>query len=136
MKKLRILLAEDNRGDVILVREALREHHIDHELHVVEDGEEALAYVARLGNTDEMPCPDIVLLDLNLPKSDGTTVLAALRRRPESASVPVIVVTSSAAPADQALVARLGISRYFQKPSDYEEFMRLESVIRDVAGLT
>src|SRR3954453_6702788 len=68
---IRILLAEDNQGDVILVEEALAEHKIAHELHVVSDGAEALNFVAEMGNGDGPPCPDVLLLDLNLPKVDG-----------------------------------------------------------------
>jgi CheY-like chemotaxis protein len=102
MRLLHILLAEDNRGDVMLVREALREHHIEHELHVVQDGQQALDYVVRMGKAGEAPCPDILLLDLNLPKADGRTVLTEFRKHPECAKTPVVVVTSSDAPKDRA----------------------------------
>jgi CheY-like chemotaxis protein len=133
-KRLRILLAEDNQGDVMLVREALREHSVDHELHVAQDGEEALTYVARMGKAGETLCPDLLLLDLNLPKCDGPTVLKALRRHPEGADIPVIVITSSDAAKDQARIANLGIKRHFRKPNNYEEFMQLGSIIRTIVS--
>ena len=130
--RLRILLAEDNPGDVMLVREALQQHGVDHELHVAEDGEEALAYVARMGKSGEMLCPDLLLLDLNLPKCDGPTVLKALRGHAEGADIPVIVITSSDASKDQARIANLGIKHHFRKPSNYEEFMQLGSIVQNI----
>jgi CheY-like chemotaxis protein len=72
---LHILLAEDNPGDVFLVRRALAEHNISHVLSVVKDGAEALEFLARMGKTKELPCPDVLLLDVNLPKVDGSRFL-------------------------------------------------------------
>ena len=132
MRVLRILLAEDNRGDVLLVRESLREHRIKHELYVVRDGQEALDYVGRMGGTDEVPYPDLILLDLNLPKVDGSTVLGELRQHPESARVPVIVVTSSDSAKDKERMAQFGISCYFRKPTEYEDYMQLGSIVKQV----
>ena len=135
MKDLHILLAEDNRGDILLVRESLQEHQIGHQLHVVQDGQEALDYVSHLGETDEAPCPDLVLLDLNLPKADGSTVLVAVRQNPVCAHIPVIVVTSSDSPKERERMAQLGISHYFRKPSEYDDYMQLGAVIKKVLGL-
>lgn len=132
MKHLHILLAEDNRGDVFLIRQALNEHRIPHELHVVQDGAEAIGYISRMGRPGSEPCPDLLLLDLNLPKIDGPQVLDALRQREDCANIPVIVVTSSDAPSDRAKVTQLGISHYFRKPLDLAAFMRLGAVIKDV----
>ncbi len=129
---LQILLAEDNPGDILLVQEALQEHHIEHELHVVEDGAKALAYLAQVGKTGEAPCPDILLLDLNLPKIDGTQVLAEFRKHPECVRMPVIVITSSGAQRDRARVSEFGVARYFKKPSDFDEFLRLGAIVREV----
>jgi chemotaxis family two-component system response regulator Rcp1 len=130
MRALQILLAEDNRGDVLLIQESLREHQIQHKLYVVRDGQEALDYVGRM--PDEVPYPDLVLLDLNLPKVDGSTVLSELRQHPESARVPVIVVTSSDSAKDKGRMAQLGISHYFRKPTEYEDYMRLGSIVKQV----
>jgi|SRR5579863_268512 len=130
-----ILLFEDNAGDILLVQEALQKQHIRHRLHVIRDGEAALAYIARIVEPGGEPLPDLVLLDLNLPGADGGQILSALRRHQGCARVPVIVVSSSGTPRDQARMAQLGISRYFRKPIDFDEFMQLGAVVREVAAL-
>lgn len=132
MNKLNVLLAEDNRGDVLLVREALAEHDIPSELHVMRDGGEALDYIARIGQTSHTPCPDLMLLDLNLPKADGLAILAEFRKHPECTHTPVIVISSSDAPRDKERAGALGITRYFRKPSDLDEFLKLGEVVREV----
>jgi two-component system, chemotaxis family, response regulator Rcp1 len=129
---IHILLAEDNIGDVMLVQEALTAHRIEGTLHVVKDGQEALDFVARMGKPESVPCPDLMLLDMNLPKADGATVLAAFREHKASAATPVIVVTSSNNPKDRSRVAALGVTHYFRKPPDFDEFMKLGEVVRDV----
>lgn len=131
---LNIFLAEDNRGDVLLVRRALDEHHIAHALYVARDGEEALAVVSTMGQPGHMRCPDLMLLDLNLPKVDGPEVLAQFRKHPACARTPVVVITSSDARCDRARMAALGIARYFRKPSDLDEFMQLGAVVRELVG--
>jgi CheY-like chemotaxis protein len=131
---LHILLAEDNPGDVLLVREALAEHRIAHELHLVRDGGEALAFVAQMGQRGGTPCPDLVLMDLNLPKVDGSEVLSEFRKHPACAHTPVIVVTSSDAQRDRARMAGLGVTRYFRKPSDFNAFLKLGEMVREVVG--
>ena len=131
---LHILLAEDNFGDVLLVMQALTEHQVHHELHVVKDGDEALQFLERMGQAGEPPCPDVLLLDLNLPKVDGPQVLQAFRNNPACAKTPVIVVTSSDAPADRKRVKDLGATAYFRKPYELAEFMRLGAVIKEVVA--
>jgi CheY-like chemotaxis protein len=133
-KLLNILLVEDNRGDVLLVRQALHEHQIRHELYVVQDGAEAIQFIARMGEPGEAPCPDLMLLDLNLPKAEGQQVLAAFRKHPACAHTPVIVVSSSDAPRDRARIGELGVARYFRKPSELEEFMKLGAVVKEVVN--
>ena len=130
---LRILLAEDNPGDVFLVRRALEEHNISHELNVVQDGAEALDFMTRMGRSTKVPCPDVMLLDLNLPKVSGARVLSEFRKHPECSDTPVIVITSSDAQKDRARMEELGVARYFRKPSDYRAFLRLGAVVREVA---
>jgi CheY-like chemotaxis protein len=132
MKMARIFLAEDNRGDVLLIRRALAEHGIEHELHVVHDGEAAITFLSRMGQPDGVPCVDLVLLDLNLPKVDGSQILRELRTHPQCADTPVIIVSSSNASSDRSRIAALGISHYFQKPSELDAFMRLGAVVRVV----
>ncbi len=129
---LQILLAEDNEGDVMLVEQALAEHEIVHELYVVKDGDEALGYVAGMGSGDGPPCPDVLLLDLNLPKVDGPQVLKHFRQHPACAQTPVIVVTSSDAPRDRERVKALGANAYFRKPSDFTEFMALGALVKEL----
>jgi len=107
-----------------------------HELHVVRDGGEALAFLARMGLPDGPPCPDVVLLDLNLPKADGVEILAEFRRNPACAHTPVIAVTSSDTPKDRSQMAALGVNRYFRKPSDLEAFLELGATVREVVELS
>jgi CheY-like chemotaxis protein len=134
VKPAHILLVEDNRGDIVVVRLSLQRHGIEHTLHILNDGDEALKYIARMGESQDAPFPDVVLLDLNLPKVDGPEVLRAFRRRPDCAHVPVIVLTSSDAPSDREQVAALGISYYFKKPTDFESFMQVGGVVGRFIG--
>jgi len=131
MKAIRVLVAEDNEGDVFLVKEALRFHNLEFQLHVAPDGLAAMRYVEDLGLTPEAPCPDVFLLDLNLPKVDGHDVLNALRAHPRCSRVPVIIVTSSDAPKDRERAELLGATHYFRKPCDLTEFMALGAIIRE-----
>ena len=132
MKPLYILVAEDNHADVILFREALEHHHIEYQLHVVGDGQSALQFVAQMGSSPETPCPDLMLLDLNLPKVDGPAILQEFRKHPECAFTPVIVVTSSDAQTDRAKVAEFQVTRYFRKPSDLDAFMELGRIVKEL----
>jgi CheY-like chemotaxis protein len=131
MARLKILVAEDNRGDVFLMREALLAHGIEHDLFVIQDGAEALAYMERMGKSPDAPCPDVFLLDLNLPKVEGHQLLARFRGHPLCRDTPVIVVTSSDAQRDRERAALLGAARYCRKPSDIDEFMQLGAVIKE-----
>jgi chemotaxis family two-component system response regulator Rcp1 len=130
VRQLRILLAEDNQADVLLVRHALQAHNVHHQLHVVDDGAKAIDFIVKMGKPDCPPCPDLMLLDLNLPVADGTQVLREFRK--QCSATPVIVVTSSDAPKDRARVAELGISHYFMKPFGWDAFMLLGEVVMKV----
>ena len=134
MRQIRILLAEDNRADIVMVGEALRAHKIAHELHLAVNGEEAMAFIARMGKPDEPPCPDILLLDINLPRVDGLEVLREFRRHPACANTPVIVISSSNALRDREAASALDVTRYFAKPMNYEEFIQLGQLIKEVLG--
>jgi len=129
---LKILLAEDNSGDVFLVRRALQKHQIEFNLTLIEDGEAALRYLDTLDSGDPRDCPDLILLDLNLPRCSGSQVLETLKSSPTCREAPVIVLTSSDSPHDRAKVARLGAARFFCKPTDLAGFMALGQVVRDV----
>ena len=109
MNKLKVLLAEDNRGDVLLIREAFAEHQIPNEILVTRDGGEALDYISHIGDTVRTPCPDLMILDLNLPKADGLAILAEFRKHPQCAQTPVIVISSSDAPRDKERAEAFGV---------------------------
>jgi chemotaxis family two-component system response regulator Rcp1 len=134
MREIQILLAEDNRADIVMVGEALKAHKIAHELHVATNGEDALAFIGRMGKPDEPPCPDILLLDLNLPKTDGLEVLREFRRHPKCAATPVIVMSSSSAPRDREAAGALDVTCYFAKPMSYVAFIRLGQLIKEALG--
>ena len=122
-KPFEILLVEDNRGDVDLTKESLKEGKIPHQLNIVPDGEEAMNFLRRKGKYSGAPTPDLVLLDLNLPKRDGFEVLRAIRSRPSLVGVPVGIFTSSEAAADKGRIAVLRAERYIHKPPDLNDFM-------------
>jgi CheY-like chemotaxis protein len=131
MREIHILLAEDNRADVLLIREALAAHKIPYRLYLATDGAEALEFLVRMGR-GETPCPDLILLDMNLPKTDGADVLQEFRSHPRCLTTPVIVVSSSDTQRDRQRVETLGVTRYFRKPTDFEAFMRLGAVVKEV----
>ena len=127
-----IFLAEDNGPDVLLVQEALDAHDLTYDLVIVEDGEEAFRYLDRLDSGDAEKCPDLILLDLNLPRRSGTEILARLRTSPKCANTPVVVLTSSDSPRDRAIAKDLGAAGYFRKPADLEIFLSLGGVVKEV----
>jgi CheY-like chemotaxis protein len=130
-RRLTLLLAEDNLPDALLVREALKMENLPLEVHVAPDGERALDFLERAGKDTEVPCPDVVLLDINLPKVDGFEVLRKIRASEKYKNLPVVVVTSSDSPADRNEAARFGAG-YFRKPPNYEEFLKIGPVLRQV----
>lgn len=127
-----VLLAEDNAGDVLLVHEALREHALDFEIFVARDSRSMTELLARVGN--DVPRPDVLLLDLNLPGIDGKDLFALVREHPLCAEVPLIVITSSDSDKDRHWTDNFGVSHYFRKPSDYEQFIELGTLVRDAVG--
>ena len=128
---IQILLVEDNPGDVRLTVEALRGARVANELHVVGNGEEAIDYLRKRGAHVDAPRPDIVLLDLNLPRLDGRDVLADIKSDPELATIPIIVLTSSTAEADIQRSYELHANCYISKPVDFTEFF---AAVRSLEG--
>ena len=128
----RILIVEDNRGDVLLVEVALRESGLRFELIHIADGEKAIDYLRNLTNGNGSPSLDLVLLDLNLPKRDGWDVLEELRSVPMKHQVPVMILSSSNAPNDMSRAERLGVSKYIRKPSTLDEFLAIGRTIRQL----
>ncbi|HEU4740558.1 MAG TPA: response regulator [Meiothermus sp.] len=118
-----ILLVEDNPGDVELTREAFEEARVRNRLHVVGDGVEALAFLRRQGHYAQTSRPDIVLLDLNLPKKSGLEVLAELKEDPDLRRIPVIVLTTSQAEEDIVKSYHAHANAYVTKPVDFEKFI-------------
>lgn len=127
----RILVVDDNPGDLELTQEALAESGVPHLLDVAHDGEEALAFLRREGEHGAARRPDLVLLDLNLPRIHGREVLAALRADPELRRMPVVFFTSSSAADDIAEIFELGANAYVAKPVDYKDFQRAVRAIAE-----
>lgn len=122
---LQILLVEDNPGDVMLVREAMQDNKIGNQLHHVGDGEAALRFLARQAPYQDAPRPDLILLDLNLPRLDGRGVLTAVKSHPEWSDIPVVIMTSSQAETDIVASYKLRANCYVVKPIDLDQFMHV-----------
>lgn len=127
-----IILAEDNPADVGLVREALMEYEVDCELRVISDGEEVFSFITGLDLDSKLPCPDLILLDLHLPKRDGNEVLRHLRASGRCGRTPVVVLTSSDATKDREEAQKNAAIHYFRKPSTLEQFMKLGQIVKEV----
>lgn len=122
-RTINILLVEDSPGDVRLTREALREAQVRNHLSVATDGVEALAYLRREGAYASAPRPDIVLLDLNLPRKDGRQVLAEIKSDVQLRQIPVVVLTTSVNTQDVRNAYDLGANCYIAKPVDLDQFL-------------
>lgn len=119
------LLVEDNPGDVRLTREALKECKLRNNLSVVGDGVEALAFLRREGKYADAPKPDVILLDLNLPRMGGREVLAEIKADPVLRRIPVVVITSSEAEQDVVASYDLHVNCYVNKPVDLDQFIKV-----------
>lgn len=129
LQPLRLLLVEDNPGDVMLFREAIKEYKIANQLAVVTDGEAALAYIRAEPPYEDAERPDLVLLDLNLPRLDGQAVLAELKQDERTRTIPVVVMTSSQAETDILRSYELQANCYVTKPLDFDQFI---NVVRSI----
>lgn len=134
-RKRQILIVEDNKADVFMIQEALGNAHIDAALRVVPDGQTAAEFFDALDRSEETPCPDLVLLDLNLPKKNGDDVLKHLRRSSRCKGAPVVIVSSSDAPRDRSAVSGFAIAGWFKKASDYAEYMKLGLMVKSLLQL-
>lgn len=126
-----LFLAEDNPGDIFLIREALREHAVDCEMAVANDGAEAREYFTKI-EREGASVPDLVLLDLNLPKISGLELLRRIKNIPRCKSTPVVVISSSDSPHDRLESQKLGAHSYIRKASVLEEYMQLGGFIKGI----
>jgi chemotaxis family two-component system response regulator Rcp1 len=130
-RPIEILLVEDNPGDVRLTIEGLRESKVRNNLHVAADGVAALEFLRRDGTYADAPRPDLILLDLNLPKKDGREVLAEIKADPALRTIPVVVLTTSSAEKDVLRTYELQAASYITKPVDLEQFITVVKSIED-----
>lgn len=131
IRMIDILMVEDNPGDVRLTREALREYKIRNEMYVVDDGVKALDFLHKRGDYGDVPTPDMVFLDLNLPRKNGQEVLQEIKNDPELMRLPVIVLTSSTAEEDILRSYDLHANAYVTKPVRLEEFIAAVRAIEE-----
>ena len=120
---INILLVEDNPGDVRLTLEAFKEGKVNNEIRVVNDGVEALAYLRQEGQYADVQQPDVILLDLNLPKKDGYEVLAEIKQDPDLKRIPVVILTTSEAERDILQTYYMHANCYITKPVDLDQFI-------------
>lgn len=128
---INILLIEDNPGDIRLTREVLKEGKIRNSLSVITDGEEAILFLNKIGQYKAVQSPDIILLDLNLPKKDGREVLAEIKKDPVLLRIPVIVLTTSSAEKDILNMYDHHANCYITKPVDFDQFINVVRSIED-----
>ena len=126
-----VLLVEDDDGDVLMTREAFEHHKIRNNLHVVQDGEEALQFLRREGEYADAPRPGLILLDLNLPRVDGREVLARIKADEVLRRIPVVVLTTSEAEEDILRSYDLYANAYVTKPVDFEAFVKVVRQVDD-----
>ncbi len=130
------MVAEDNLADVFLIRESIAAAQLDAHIQVLPDGEQAAQYFAELERDPAKPCPDLIVLDLNLPRRPGNEVLRQIRSARRCARTPVLIVTSSNSEEDRLEMTQLGASGYFTKPSDFGEFMKLGEYVKHLLART
>jgi DNA-binding response OmpR family regulator len=130
-KPLEILLVEDNKGDIGLITEFFIDSKIRTNLHIAEDGEEAIRFLCGKDQFLGSPLPDIIILDWNLPKKDGSEVLKEIKENNNLKSIPVIILTTSSAEKDMVRAYDLHANAYIIKPLDFDEFMTVIGSIQD-----
>jgi two-component system, chemotaxis family, response regulator Rcp1 len=131
LRPVEILLIEDNPGDVDLTKEALLDAKVHNRLHVVDDGAKAIDFLFQKGTYADVPRPDIILLDLNLPKKDGRQVLAEVKADPQLMNIPVVILTTSQAEEDIIRSYQLHANCYITKPVDFKQFLKVVKSIEE-----
>lgn len=130
-KLIEILMVEDNPADARLTKEAFKDAKVLNNMHVVADGEEAMLFLKRGGKYNESPRPDLILLDLNLPKKDGREVLSEIKKDPELKRIPVVILTTSEDEKDIFRAYDLHANAYVKKPVDLDQFMKIVEAVED-----
>ena len=130
-RPVEVLLVEDDPGDVLMTQEAFADYKIANRLSVVSNGEDAIAYLRKQDRFAEAPTPDLVLLDLNLPRRDGREVLQEIKRDPELRRIPIVVLTTSEAEEDVVAAYDLHANAYVRKPVDFDQFVAAVQAIDD-----
>jgi CheY-like chemotaxis protein len=128
-RQIEILLIEDNPGDARLTQEAMRAAKMTNVLHVVEDGVQAMEFLRQRSRVKDAPRPDLILLELNLPKKDGRAVLAEVKADPDLRRIPVVVLTTSRSEEDVMQAYDMHANAYVTKPVNLEQFMRIVALI-------
>ena len=126
-----IVLVEDNPADVLLLREALASHGVESSLFVANDGDEAIRFIDEIEKT-RLRCPDLIILDLNLPRKSGFEVLQKVRATSRCCERPVVILSSSGAATDREQAARLGASCYIRKPSTLKDFLAIGAQLKAI----
>jgi len=126
----RVLLVEDNPGDIRLAKEMFKEAKLKLTLTVAEDGVQAMDYLNKVCSDPRLPKPELIILDLNLPKGQGEAVLERVRSSPKYGAAKVFIISSSGAPRDRERAMKLGANDYFRKPSNLAQFMELGPRVR------
>ncbi len=125
-----ILLAEDNPMDALVIRQSLVEYAVEHTMLIMQDGEEAIEYFDHIEADEAEAAPDLLLLDLNLPKRDGREILERVRHSVRSCNTPVVIVTSSDSTEDRDMARDLHATEYFLKVQDLDEYLKLGAVVK------
>jgi len=129
-RPMEMLLIEDNLQDARLTIMSLKGHKVEHRLTLIRDGQEAMEFLHQEGRFSRAPRPDLILLDLNLPKKDGREVLTEIKSDGNLQSVPIVILTSSTSDQDRLRAEQLNAESYITKPVDYEEFLALVDQLR------
>ncbi|MBI3398381.1 MAG: response regulator [Deltaproteobacteria bacterium] len=130
-RMIEILMVEDSPADIRLTKEAFKDAKMLNNVHVVSDGEEAMAFLQHIGKHANAPRPDLILLDLNVPKKDGREVLAEIKKDPDLKRIPVVILTTSDDEKDVLKAYNLHVNAYIKKPVDLEQFMRIVEAVEE-----
>lgn len=131
MKAIHILLVEDNEGDIFLALEAFEEFRIKNKISVARDGKEAIDFLLKEDKYEDAEYPDLIILDINLPKKNGHEVLKFIKNNPDTQNIPVIMLSTSLSEKDVILSYQNHVNCYISKPVDAEEFMKVISCIEE-----